>query len=199
MTPTSSSSELIELRVQRERAWCYARWLERRGFTQIRQLANLPESEGGLGYDLSESAVKALVLQAREAAGDLSMGKDERRERQAHEVDERARAARNDMAQAYRRADALDAAIASWHSDDYESMADARSALARLVAQREGVDAAIERADRRLDLAATKEARLFGLDAPTEAKVDVTTHDGVTAELNAMLARAGRKPVEVTE
>lgn len=39
--------------------------------------------------------------------------------------------------------------------------------------------------------------KLLGLDMPAEVKVDVTNHDAVTEELNAMLARLGEKPVEV--
>lgn len=54
------------------------------------------------------------------------------------------------------------------------------------------------------DVAATKlylevgerRRKLLGLDAATEVKVDVTNHDAVTEELNAMLARAGRPPIE---
>ena len=195
MTPKTSGTELIELRVQREREWCYAHWLERRSFAQIRRIAILSEHEGGLGYDLSESAIKSLVHGARKAAGDLSMGKEERRERQAHEVDERARAARNDMRALYESRALIDTALTGLDPTDAE---DALT-IARLVDARSGIAADIERADRRLDAAATKEAKLFGLDAPTESKVDVTTYDGVTAELNLMLARAGRKPVEVTE
>lgn len=39
--------------------------------------------------------------------------------------------------------------------------------------------------------------KLLGLDMPAEVKVDVTNHDAVTEELNAMLARLGEKPIEV--
>lgn len=41
------------------------------------------------------------------------------------------------------------------------------------------------------------EAKHYGTDEPVKIEADVTTHDAVTEELNAMLARAGRPPIEV--
>lgn len=41
------------------------------------------------------------------------------------------------------------------------------------------------------------EAKMHGDDAALRIEADVTTHDAVTDELNAMLARAGRAPMEV--
>lgn len=46
-----------------------------------------------------------------------------------------------------------------------------------------GLDALLKVSDRR--------RKLYGLDAPTEARVEVHAYDGATAELNAMLAEAG--------
>ena len=200
MTPkASSNTDLIAAQTMREREWCHARWLERMSFSAIRRAANLPESEGGLGYDLSEQAVKGLVLAARADRGDMTMGRDERIERQAAEVDERARAARNDFAAAYRKAAAIDDAIEALRESD-ERILDPMgyaNAMSRLVAKRDQHAADLERADKRLDAVHAREARLFGLDAPTEAKLEVTTRDAVADELNAMLERAGRKPVDV--
>lgn len=39
--------------------------------------------------------------------------------------------------------------------------------------------------------------KLLGLDAPQQVKAEVVVKDAVTEELNAMLERAGRKPIKV--
>lgn len=41
--------------------------------------------------------------------------------------------------------------------------------------------------------------KLLGLDAATKIEADVVHRDAVTEELNAMLVRAGRPPIEVAE
>lgn len=192
MTPKADRNrDLIEARVLREREWAHAAWLSRLSWGAMRRLANLPEVEGGLGYDLSEQALKGLVLAARNDRGDMAMGRDERIERQAAEVDERARSARHDFAAAYSKAAALDRAIADFEVYDMDTAA----ALRALIQERTALAYDLERADRRLDSIHAREAKLFGLDAPTEAKLEVTSRDAVADELNAMLERAGRKTV----
>jgi len=179
------SADLVAAAAHHEREWCYELWLARSSFSQIRIQANRPAELGGLGYDLSLNAVKGLVLAAREARGDLGMSRVERIERQAAEIDERARAARYDFGAAYTRAAALDRAIDGFEVYD----ADTATALRGMLAERAALGADVERADRRLDVAQAREAKLHGLDAPTEARLEVTTRDAVTEELNAMLAR----------
>lgn len=192
MTPERApATDLVVARVAREQEWAHALWLARHSFLGMRRVASLPEHEGGLGYDLSEQALKGLVDGARAARGDLSTSRAGRIERQAAEVDERARAARHDFAAAHSRAAALDRAIADFEVYD---VATAR-ALADLVAQRAQLASDVEKADRRLDVVQQREAKLFGLDQPTEAKLDVVTHDGVLDDLNAALARLGEQPV----
>jgi|SRR5690606_34444652 len=186
------AAELVAEQVARERAWAHARWFERLSWVQIRQAANLPADEGGLGYDLSVQAIKGLVQQARSEAGDLTMGREERIERQLIEVDALARAARRDLDAAYARAATLDDAIAGYVVHDREDA----EALASMAAERRQIARELESAQRRLDSAQERETKLAGLAAATELKVDVTTRDAVTEELNAMLERAGRKPVE---
>lgn len=191
MTPKAAKLDaLLEARTAHEQTWALELWMGRHTWAQMRRLAGAPPEKGGLGYDLSESALKGLVAGAREARGDLTMGRAERIERQAAEVDERARAARHDFAAAYERVRALDAAIVE--APDAETVRD-------LVAQRAGVAADLERADRRLDAVHAREARLFGLDQPAELEVKVTQHDALVDELNAQLARAGKKPIPTPE
>lgn len=155
-------TDVIEARVIAEREWAYARWLERLTWPMMRLAAALPPSEGGLGYDLPPQALKGLVAQARADAGDLTMGREERLERQLIEVDARARAARHDMEQA----------------------------------RRDGEADAYVMAEKRLDIAQDREAKLVGLYAATQVEANVVHHDAVTLELNAMLERAGRKPIK---
>lgn len=99
MTKKSSArNALIDARLIAEQEWAYARWMERFTYRQMRALGCLPESEGGLGRDLSPDAYKHLVQQAREAAGDLTLSRDERLERMNAENDELARMLRRNIA-----------------------------------------------------------------------------------------------------
>lgn len=184
----SPDNGIIPERVARERSWALEAWTARLSWGAMRRLANLPEHDGGLGYDLSESALKGLVLKAREDRGDVTMARDERRERQSVEVDMRARAARADLDAAYIRAAVLDRAMANFEVYDAETA----DALARMAGERRELAKIIESADRRLDQAQEREAKLHGLNAPAELSVDVTHHDAVALELNAMLERAER-------
>lgn len=45
--------------------------------------------------------------------------------------------------------------------------------------------------------AGAERRKLLGLDAPQQIKAEVVVKDAVTEELNAMLERAGRKPIKV--
>lgn len=190
---TPEPSGLTPARVATEQAWAHARWLERLSFAQMRVVAQLPPDEGGLGYTLSESALRGLVTGAREARGDISMSREERIERHATEVDARARAARRDLEAAERRARKLDEVIEGFTVYDKD---DARE-LSGLIAKREAIAADLAHADRRLDAVHAREAKLFGLDQPTEAKLEVVSRDGIIDDLNAALERMGEAPVEV--
>ena len=54
-------------------------------------------------------------------------------------------------------------------------------------------------AEKLIASALDRKAKLHGDDAATKIEADVTTHDALADELNAMLARAGRDPVPITE
>jgi hypothetical protein len=154
--------EVVAVRVQREQQWAFERRLEHLSYRQIRIAANRPTDEGGLGHDLSESALRGLVQGYAErmrqsAEVDLVMLRD----RQAAEVDDMARRAKADMVAAGERLATLDRAIAGFEVND---RADAK-ALARLVELRRGLGAEIESAERRLTMAHNREAALFGIDA----------------------------------
>ena len=95
---SDARTALIEARVVREREWMHARWMERMTFRQISAAAALPVDRGGLGIMVSPAGCKAMVHAYREDRGDVTMGRDERRERQSDEIDEMGRAVRRDLA-----------------------------------------------------------------------------------------------------
>ena len=191
MSKRAKPAEVVAVRVAHERAWAYDRWLERLSWPQMRYAAGLPPEQGGLGYDLSHQALKGLVEQARADAGNLSMGREERIERQLIEVDARARAARRDLDAAYGRLRKLDEQIADYNVDMYGP-----EILVSLVNQRNGIARELELAEKRLDLAQDREAKVAGLYAALQLEAKVVHTDAVTEELNAMLARAGAPPIE---
>ena len=96
---SDARTALIEARVVREREWMHARWMERMSFRQISAAAALPVERGGLGIMVSPAGCKAMVHAYREDRGDVTMGRDERRERQSDEIDEMARAIRAQLAE----------------------------------------------------------------------------------------------------
>jgi hypothetical protein len=98
MSKRSPKTELIEAKIVREREWMHARWMERMSFRQISAAAALPVERGGLGIRVSHAGVKAMVHAYREERGDITMGRDERRERQSDELDEIARGIRHELA-----------------------------------------------------------------------------------------------------
>jgi hypothetical protein len=51
-------AELIALRTVREQEWAYRGWLAHLTLDQMRALSGRPESEGGIGHELSPHAVK---------------------------------------------------------------------------------------------------------------------------------------------
>ena len=104
--PAATPAELIEERVAREQAWAFDLYLARFGFHQMCVLSGRPVEDGGLGYYLTESALRGLVRGAREARGDVDLTVDERRERQLAEVDVRIRLARADLEAAREMGDA---------------------------------------------------------------------------------------------
>lgn len=163
MTPKPKRSELIALRVMQEQQWAYACSLEHLSYRDMRQLANCPPEYGGLGYDLSEHALKGLVRGYLDRMRTvLEADRDELIAREANDLDTLTRLGMAGL----RRAAAL---------EELDVHA------AKLV----------------LDTSKARRS-LYGLDAPTETKIEVTTRDGVLDDLNAALARLGEQPVKVS-
>lgn len=153
--------DLIAVRVLAEQRWAYEQRLAHLSYREMSMRTIRPEDEGGLGYYLSASALKARVTKYREDMREaLTEDREEHRERELADLDLVQRLA----LEAMRKGAAL-------------GVLDDKASTLYLKAG----------AERR---------KLLGLDAPVESKVDVTVHDAVTDELNAMLAEAGIPPIE---
>ena len=176
MPPKVTTSELIAVRVLREQRWAYEARLAHLSYREMRGRVNRPESEGGLGYDLSEHALKALVKGYRDRMAEVeAVNLDEHRERELHDID---------LAQ--RRLDAV-AEIAAKHIARADEIGGLDVHGAKLV-----IGATRERRAH-----GESRRRLLGLDAPQSATLDVTVHDAVSEELNAMLAQLDPKGADV--
>lgn len=185
-------TELVDPRVAREQEWALEGFRARLTFAQLRSRALLPPEEGGLGYAVSVSGIRALVAAARTAEGDIAVTREERRERQGMEIDARARTARYDLERAHR-----DLLTPRPDRAEFYDSADYRDALAGWAKQIEAAAKIVESADRRLGAVMEREAKLFGLDAATRIEAEVTTHDGALDDLNEALIALGGAPVEV--
>lgn len=178
---------IIAAKVLEERAWMHARWMERMTFRQISALAAQPRDMGGLGITVSPAGCKSMVATYREDSGDVTMGREERRERQSDEVDMRARAARADLDDAYRAmAAAKTLYVHAVEQEDLIGMGTAAKAV-------EAAQNVINLADRRLAAAQKDERDLHGLTAAAELKVDVVHRDAIIEELNEELAKLGEE------
>lgn len=179
----SKSREIVDPRVDREQRWALEAFHARLTFPQMRALALEPPERGGLGYPVSLSGVKALVVAARAANGDLSMGREERVERQSDEIDGRARAARYDLERAH-----VTLQTPPPDRGEFFDSVEYRDALDVWRRQIEAATKLVESADRRLAAAMKDERDLHGLNAPTRIEADVTTRDGMMSDLEAALA-----------
>lgn len=164
MSKKAKRSELIAVKVMAEQRWAYERRLEHYSYRDMASLVMRPVEAGGLGYPLSESALKGLVRGYRERMADVEAEDlDEHRARELADLDLAQRLALVAM-RAAAQAEELDVTATTLYLKAGESR-----------------------------------RKLLGLDMPVTAKVDVTVHDAVTEELNAMLSRAGRPPIEMKD
>lgn len=168
-------AELIAVRVEAEQRWAYAQRMAHLSYTEMRAKSALHPDAGGLGYPLSEHALKGLVNTYLEKM------------REVHEVNTQELVQRElaDLDMQQRRA-AIVAELAA------ESMARAHEIDALDV---HGGKLLLE-ADAKARAVGESRRKLLGLDQPTRIEADVTVKDGVLEELNAMLGRAGRKPIK---
>lgn len=186
MSNSNPRAELIEARVLREEEWALEAFRARLSFPEMRRFVIRSPEEGGLGYAISESGLRALVASARHRAGDTAVTREERVERMQAEIDVRIRAARADLSRALGEREAMGP------PDPYADKVEREIYWKKL----EALTKTIESADRRLAAAQKDERDLHGLNAPTRIEADVTTRDGVLEDMNAALVALGREPVE---
>lgn len=191
MSKRPKYSDLTAVKLEQERAWAYGRHLEHLSYRDMRRLAIEPPERGGLGYDLSEHALAGLVRGYLDTMREtLTEQRDAYVARELADLDAQQRAltavlARNvDMAETAKLAAALgyDSALDLLNAEPERAIPLPAGDLVRLLAA----------------LRAVGESRrkLLGLDAPIEAKVDVTHRDGLADELAALLDDANLKTPE---
>lgn len=184
-------ADLVAARVTREEDWALEAWRARVPYPEMRRLALRPVDEGGLGYALTESALRGLVQAARARHGETVMTRADRIERQQEEIDERARRARYDLAKAH----AMTQTPPPDERPDETPLEYAKrlEVWAKMI---EGAHKAVESADRRLAAAMKDEREIHGDNAATKIEAEVTTRDGVLDELNEAIIALGGTPVE---
>lgn len=187
-----TSTDLIPAQIIREEDWALEAWRARIPYPEMRRLALAPVEEGGLGYALSESALRGLVQAARARHGETVMTRADRIERQQAEIDERARRARFDLAKWHAIANTPKPTVEEYAGDP----GDYAAAVKAWAATVESATKAVAEADRRLAAAMKDEREIHGDNAATKIEAEVTTRDGVLDELNAALVRLGAAPVE---
>ena len=173
----------------REQRWAYERRLERLSYAEVRDLAARPVSEGGLGRDMAVSALKQRVRDYMATMREVETEtRDEHRARELAGLDAQEQALRAKTSRVDVEATLLRARVATGRSLTLdEVVADYPEALV-LRDERIVVAAAA-------GLLRVSESRrkLLGLDEPLEAQVTVS-HEATMEELDAALARLGRKP-----
>lgn len=182
MTPKVDRGELIAIRVLHEQRWAYERALEHLSYRGMRSLANHSVQAGGLGYDLSEHALKALVRGYRDRMAEVEERTlEEHRERELADLDDEHRM----LAELLGPIDTGRAAVIARHLG-YDSVE--AFVIDNPDADVWRDDGTRLRALRERRAVGESRRRLLGLDAPQSVKVEVTSRDAVADELNAMLA-----------
>lgn len=191
MTKRPKYRDLTAVKLEREQAWAYERHLEHLSYRDMRRLVSLPPSEGGLGYDLSEHALAGLVRGYIDTMRDtLSEQRDAYVAREIADLDRQQRALESVLARNVDAAETAKVAAAL----GYDSAVALLKAQPDLVVPLPASD--VVRVLAALRAVGESRRKLLGLDAPIEAKVDVTHRDAVAEELSKLLAEAGIDPPE---
>ena len=155
----------------------------------MRRLVSRPPSEGGLGYDLSEHALAGLVRGYIETMREtLTEQRDAYVARELADLDRQQRALEAVLGRNIDAAETAKVAAALGYSSALELV----RAQPDLVVPLSAGD--VVRVLAALRAVGESRRKLLGLDAPVEAKVDVTHRDAVAEELSRMLAEAGIDP-----
>lgn len=182
-------AELTAARLETERRWAYDRHLEHLSYRDMRRRVIEPPARGGLGYDLSEHALAGLVRGYIETMREtLTEQRDAYLARELADLDLQQRA----LTAVLERA--IDWAATTRVAADlgYGSAVELVKAQPDLAVPLDAAD--LVRVLGALRAVGESRRKLLGLDAPLEAKVDVTHRNAVDEELAAMLADAGMTP-----
>jgi len=194
-----SVGDLVKARVILEQAWVYEQRIERGlPWSAIRAHALRPDKLGGIGRNLSVSALRSMVAAHRAEQGEIVGTRDERIERRQLEYDTLALLARGTIT-----GEVFEPDLSIFEPDPEDST---RTAIEKARAKadiesRVKIAAAKMRGDAAkllLDVRAA-EAKMHGDDAALRIEADVTTHDAVLDELNAALVAMGEEPVKAVE
>lgn len=183
-------TELIALQVLVEQRWVYERKLEHLSFREIRMRV-IDSPPHGLGYDVSEGALKGLYRGYLEhMRGVEEDALEDHVHRELADLDVQYRAAA-------RLADPIDQAatallFAKVYGTDYPGIDECLAHFPLAVVLRD--DKVVLQALTNLRSIGESRRKLLGSDAPQQLKIDTTVHDAATDELNAMLAEAGIDP-----
>lgn len=188
MTAAPNYREIIAVRVMREQEWAYEQRLRHLSYREIRRRSSLPVDFGGLGYDISEHALKGLVTGYTERMREtLQESSEFYMHRELADLEEQYRAAAALADPIDREATALrayalglktvEALIAE--APEHIVPQDGRVRLAALTTMRQ---------------IGERRAKLLGLDTVQTQKVDVTVTDAVDAQVAALAAELEGTP-----
>lgn len=185
------TADVIAVKVMREQEWAYGRKLEHYSYREMARLAAQPVEQGGLGYHMSPHTFVGLVNGYLERMREtLTDSPDLTMARELADLDEQ-----------HRNLKRLTGPI-----DQARSLLVARTlgyATIDELAEHSPLNVVFR--DERIIVAAESQLRAVGesrrklLGTDSAIKVDLTTHDGLTAELNEMLAKAKLPPIPTPE
>jgi len=187
----ATRAEVIVVKVMIEQEWAYARYLEHYSYPDMRKLVSRPTHEGGLGYDLSQHALKGLVSGYLERMRDtLVVTPAETMARELADLDAQHRA--------YAAlCDPIDraASLVVARSVGYQTVDELLEYRPELVRLRD--DKVIIAALSQMRAVGESRRKLLGTDAAGKLEVTINDDAKVYAELNEMLVRQGAKPIAV--
>jgi len=182
MTRTPDSRDVISIRVMEEQQWAFDQRARHISYREMRRRVNLSRAGGGLGYDLSEHALKGLVSGFMDRMRDtLEESPEFYRTRELADLEDQ-----------YRTAAALaepldaEATTLAAYALGYKSVAELlEDAPGSAVPQDPKVRLA---ALAQLRNIGERRAKLLGLDAATTHKLDVTVTDALDAQVAQLAA-----------
>lgn len=167
---------MVLAQVAHERRWTYEHWMDHVPIGEMRRLSAHDPDRGGLGYELSESALRGLLRMAQAENGVGEHDKAVELARELEDIEAETLTVNGSIQR-------LGASIL-----DLAEMSDGRVI-------HEKAELLLYKALQRRAVLRDQRVKLLGLNAPEKSEVDVTIHDAVTDELNAQLAALDLPPI----